>query len=137
MNEIKFRAWDTTDNTMWEPWNPYITQFQAFEIADRLCSGRFLRKEEEHNYIFSQYTWLKDMNWKEIFEGDVVELHNWGIRSNEEIIWISEIYWDTEYNQWDFKMIDWEYIDDQYGRWRQSPKIIWNIYENPNLLTNE
>ena len=120
MNEIKFRAWDTTDNTMWAPWNPYITQFQAFEIADRLCSGRFLRKEEEHNYIFSQYTWLKDMNWKEIFEGDIVNIAKDNWISNKKL----EVKWD----KWGFFPLTLYALECE---------IIGNIYENPNLLENE
>lgn len=66
-------------------------------------------------FILMQYTWLKDKNGKEIYEGDVVYIAWYG--NYEGVFPFIELYNASN--------------EDDIGN------IIGNIYENPELLNND
>jgi len=127
MTDIKFRAWNNT-------------------VKDRVKSEQFLNDVKVRATIlppsilsinhderdFMQYTWLKDKNWKEIFEGDIIKY-----KTNK--IQFSLVQWISDW----FKIVKrisptstrtstlWNFIAEYQC------EVIWNIYENPDLLTNK
>ena len=128
MRTIKFRAWDKSKKEMFKLWNPYISQFLAWEIADVFVNW----KNEKHNYIFLQYTWLNDKEWKEIYEGDILT----SLYSFEWCKWNYLIEWDDRNACFDNKKI-WEHQQNNvsvFMRNLERCQIIWNIYENPELI---
>lgn len=94
-----------------------------------MLSWEWVRKEweycEDNGFILMQYTGLKDRNGTEIYEGDIIDA----------------VYLDSP-EVVEFKVNDGgpEYRD--WLGWTVSPhtdstkvKVIGNIYENPDLLT--
>ncbi len=113
MREIKFRAWDwnriLSDPKIWfSEWK------YNYSINDELsCS----------DYIYMQYTWLKDKNWREIYEGDIIQYKpNWN-------------YWEVKFIDWCFKAM--RKISDPHKESfiiNNYHEVIWNIYENKELI---
>lgn len=136
MREIKFRVWDRDNKYMIES-----DQSVATIIHRNLCSGSWswfsncdlsTPDNYKERYIVMQYTWLKDKNWKEIYEGDIIKY-----KTNK--IQFSLVQWISDW----FKVVKkisptstrtstlWNFIAEYQC------EIIWNIYENPDLLTNK
>ena len=67
MREIKFRAWDLKEKEMIDS----ITFDTLFSFAESAELNFWL---DNKNHITMQYTWLKDKNWKEIYDGDIMNI---------------------------------------------------------------
>lgn len=99
-----------------------------------------------------QFTWLTDKNWVEIFEWDVVQVSTESYRAflsvwehgDEEMKKSKPYYvinWDEESLAFMAKRLDaYEYERGIFMviacRDDKGLEVIWNIYENPELLTN-
>lgn len=115
--EIKFRVWNNTTKKMIYFWLFDSTLSETFE--------KDFDWYTKNNVM--QFTWLKDKNWVEIYEWDVVARnHMWIWRMTKHIVKRESV--DT----W------WWYISVEYV-WYQDVsfwEVIWNIYENKDLLTD-
>ncbi|WP_289135568.1 YopX family protein [uncultured Brevibacillus sp.] len=138
--EIKFRVWDKEQNKMLGP------NFDREQYAIVSYNGLALldiTREDEDGYDYEmdvewlQYTGLSDMNGKEIYEGDVIEM---------------ECGCDSEYGcshgpyravvKWSAESASFE-LEGLHGRgayvefedsYEDEYLVIGNIYENPELL---
>lgn len=134
MREIKFRAWDKSNEEM----------INFDEIEGINFEGEFLYIGTSKNlecilgFEFAelmQYTGLKDKHGKEIYEGDLCKSYNG---------YIQEVVWKD--NSWMYKMkVNKKYQGEAYVEIVYSSmgdtshrnfgdEIIGNIYENPELL---
>lgn len=127
MREIKFRAWN---------WENMIIPISIFMNTINHCE----------DYKLMQYTWLKDKNWKEIYEGDILKLEN----EYSYCDW-SACDWEC-WTNWKCKKLEkkweiWHIVYNDYrlryifsnNKWFKEicyiyGVVIWNIYENPELL---
>lgn len=82
-----------------------------------------------------QYTGLYDKHGKEIYEGDIVEYETFWEGDWEYEGGIAVIYWDNEDTGFYGECQGYHYSLDIFNLTRNlSPKIIGNIYDNPELL---
>lgn len=133
MNEIKFRAWDRRFKEMRYEIN------EAQDDMDILDIFSYYKDD----YIFMQYTGLKDKNGVEIYEGDIVQSiinrkkfiidfkdFSWVLKTFKQK-WLSKI-WDEK------EILTFKWYCDFTKINNKSPieylEIIGNIYENPELL---
>ena len=108
MREIKFRAWSKKEKYMYK-WKQIHNGNLDDMIADK-------------DVILRQYTGLKDINVKRIYEGDVCLMQLKDTVIEGKITYHSPCFTlNTNSDSWD--------LDNYY-----SIKIIGNIYENPELL---
>jgi len=117
MREIKFRAW-TWDKMRECGVNGWYAVIDFWQSKAPLM----------------QYTWLKDKNWKEIYEGDYINIYwiyLWWVDGRKTVT----RKWIVERNEDELSFaIDWKNIME-HSRWC-ALEIIGNIYENTDLLPN-
>jgi len=105
--EIKFKYWDTDKMKMLhtaKEANASITEY-----------------DDDRKIKWLQYTGLKDVNGKEVYEGDIV---NWS-RKTWKVVWHKRIAGFVMENT----NLDLERIDIEF-----ESEVIGNIYETPELL---
>jgi hypothetical protein len=111
MRVIKFRAWDKEKAKM-------DKNFRFDEFND--VNDYFA----DDDFVFMQYTGLKDQNGKEIYEGDIILLPNGNL---------GEIFWGNFYAGFEISF-NGAFPEELDVRLAGSSEIIGNIYENKELL---
>jgi uncharacterized phage protein (TIGR01671 family) len=118
--EIKFRAWDTK-KSCWVK-NVYIA----------LDGWHFTSAIDDHQpeLVLMQYTGLEDKNGKEIYEGDLIELEEYGR---------GKVVFDEAMFQYKPLTDAWQIEENVkchafYPVTEARVEVIGNIYSNPTLL---
>jgi hypothetical protein len=126
--EIKFRAWDTRQKTM-------LRDVSTGTV--RVWSGGVEALAEDCKFM--QYTGLKDKNGKEIYEGDIVKIHNYTNKFKRGVPDFDWRVFEVEWNQTNYAFNN-AVIYCPFSRYNRETledydiEIIGNIYENPELL---
>ena len=132
--EIKFRAWDKVRKR----WFPKKEPFEIYLNGKYLGLDPWRENYRDWNnkYVLCQYTGLKDKNGKEIFEGDIIKdrYHRGEVLFGEHDD--ADLY--GTYQGWyiNNKMYPGE-IERRGILNMDSPEIIGNVYENPELSTTK
>lgn len=122
MRTLKYKLWDTY-NKIWLDVSKFNIRLDNWAIQNN-------KRDWIINWVeIVEFTWLKDKNWKEIYEWDIMEFdsidkktkYNKTIEYDKNYWWYSPWAWNDE--PWDMP---------SYDNWI----IIWNIYESPELLNN-
>lgn len=133
MREIKFRAWDKKSRKMFNVDVLAISPC-TWDCPDYGRKGVSLAYQPHIKVM--QFTGLHDVNGKEIYEGDIVEITGNYKPGTYTVIWDSyRVAWWLK----NIKQREKEYDDDFYqllgGPWQcDIREIIGNIHENPELL---
>lgn len=123
---IKFRAWDKEEGKM-----IYDTEHDNMNYWDWItgsCVEIVNIQLKSERYHWMQCTGLKDKNNNPIFEGDLLKHQKYT--------------YEVKWSDWWFKVYD---IDNFYRQFElaciifdtECVEIIWNIYQNPDLLNNK
>lgn len=117
--EIKFRAWDKSENQM---------SYSDTEFFDDMVAFRFKHWGIDVDTIddieLMQYTGLKDKNGKEIYEGDIVK---GGLIIDDDDYAFTDV---VTFDDGRFQCVKCADFD----LWHYELEVIGNIYENPELL---
>ena len=144
MRKFKFRAWDNGQMvTSFFPESNYQLEV-SFGTKLRLfhCAGRSEVTYEDgekillpywvcvEDAVIMQYIGLKDMNGKEIYEGDILlDVSPYAGNPKYQVFWGKDDYAWLLKNENDH----WSRIADD-ERYYEKLKVIGNIYENPELM---
>jgi uncharacterized phage protein (TIGR01671 family) len=122
MRELKFRIYSFISK--------YFIYFDVYEGVPQGIAGGVSEPQE--------YTGLKDKDGKEIYCGDIVELHTAANDKAKDVkgnhYGLYEIYWDRKYKlkeikpNWFFKVVDNDCASFNIM------KIVGNVFENSELL---
>ena len=121
MREIKFRAWDTLKK-MWTNYKIHDGIVYFMDKNTGVWYGSYNKRYKDFNLM--QYIGLKDEYGDEIYEGDIVTLHNSRYKvifnSKEARFVLKDVFFEMEI----------PFTNNNNERM----EIVGNIYENPELL---
>ena len=123
-DRFKFRAWNKNENE-------YIYDVEQIAIPDIMedfvTLFRIVLRGTSDNLTLEQCTGLRDKNGKTIYEGDIVETHDYTTEH-------SQIVFDKGCYVLKSKDVA---IYDHLSSYEKQCEIIGNIHENPELLEEE
>jgi uncharacterized phage protein (TIGR01671 family) len=133
-SEIKFRAWDTMAHKM-EPVGE-ITFDTGLEVAIGNQNGktRSVNVQYQPHIILMQYTGLHDKNGREVYEGDIVNVHRVVLSPGDRIGWVeytAKYGYSIRFGNRSCRQSDW--ANDEGAKY----EVIGNIFDNPELLEAE
>ena len=123
--EFKFRCWDRINKKMIK--SPHF----SCETSLTTNINKNFKYFSSVDFIFMQYTGMKDRNEKEIYEGDIVKFeHSTREFTIREVVYVfSHCCFSLKYQG----------RTDNFGLprdWKDSFEVIGNIFENKDLLKN-
>lgn len=126
----RYRAWDKEFKEM--------VQVDALVFDEQIIKATYKNgnvvKEDLKNYVLMQSTGVLDKNWREVFEGDIID-----IETDEENVKV-EVSWDSKHALFVFeskKYNEKEALGELFEDNSYPFKIIGNVWEDGELLDGE
>lgn len=124
MREIKFRAWLKEKKIMIDNARPDFFCKQLHYLCGNSAGGQDVLGVSTEDIELMQYTGLKDKNNEEIYEGDIVTLHN-----NKY-----KVIFNTEEARFVLRDDEFEMNIPFTNNNNERMEVLGNVYENPELL---
>ena len=138
--EIKFRAWDAKEKQMLEANHLFnLDNKQPIEVWTNYYEGGYRFNPDKSELM--QYTGLKDVNGKEIYEGDILRVTTG--EDNESYVATVKWFGDEGYPAFDLEGIPaaWNYdanaLSTIFNSGVETCEIIGNIHYTPELLEED
>lgn len=134
MREIKLKAFfdGKIYDVVWvryaEPWDYLL----YIDTADNWRIYNPTSLDNIDDIMLFQYTWLKDKNWKEIYEWDIILVFR---KKNPVAIEDIIINWYVVMEEWIYMLCNkeqWYYRP--LREHNKEKEILWNIWVNPELI---
>jgi YopX protein len=115
MREIKFKVW--------EPKTKQMTMLHPEDVSEALSNH--LRGED----VLLQFTSLYDNNRREVYEGDLIEIHRqpWCEQNNFEVYWSESGFYRAKSTDGLMDVPLFDLGSEEFA-------VVGNIYENPTIL---
>ena len=140
--EIKFRAWDNENKYMITSKQGIFTALRNSMNITVQDNGYYnngdLLKPNKEKYTLMQYTGLKDKNGVEIYENDIIDIHQTVNGYNQFVIQYDNYKFSARYyNQKTKQILGWYQYDlDELFEINETEKeieVIGNIYEDKEV----
>ena len=133
---IRFRAWDKAHECyLYDVQGAYdmlsgCVKYENGEDAvyDEECFAGFLDNDQ---YVVEQYTGLHDKNGREVYEGDIVKMHQAVLSPDDKIGWVeytAQYGYSIRFGNRRCRQSDW--ATDEGAKY----EVIGNIFEDKQLL---
>ena len=120
MKSIKFRAWDKVRKEMFYVLSIGLSVLNGRDKNIEANNGIITTIIPEQNYILMQFTGLKDIEGKEIYEGDILARKN---KECDVVVWDKGAFCVRHKN----KSMDFIASPNYFS-------IVGNVHEHPHLL---
>lgn len=131
MKEVKFRAWDTEREVMAKVSHIGLDDYEV-SMQDEECTC--WRAPYPYVCTLMQWTGMKDINGNEIYEGDIIKVHE-RMAGND---FVGKVIYDkSEGCYWLLEGGEKNHCKITFNLEDYSHEIIGNIFENEELLERQ
>jgi len=143
---MKFRAWDKKEKRMFSVWRLTFSGVNHPEVEElvnrphpRFKLEEAILKHHQSDIVIMQYTGLKDMKQKEIYEGDIVRVvfrkcDEFHPEECAEYVYIAIVRFDEDSFSFVLDIPRNTTLDYRKLTTADEVEVIGNIYENPKLI---
>ena len=129
MREIKFRAWIPQENS-----KPIMLNWEELQKYDYKQKNYFITVLNDSKCVLMQFTGLKDLKDKEMYEGDIIEyFHTHQEPDKKDVVIFAEGCFRTKNMHAENIDLKYQHIQDDELFWYDC-KVIGNIYENKDMI---
>jgi uncharacterized phage protein (TIGR01671 family) len=131
-DRFKFRVWDDKEKAWIHGPGDECSLF-----GETILLGAFMPVELQrlNDMVIYQFTGVKDMDGKDIYDGDVIELYNsCGQKSHCQTVQLEE--WQNREDYWEYGYSWYSWTRQETGD-KNGVRVLGNMHDNPELVKVE